>query len=171
MKINKINNANSVSRFIISAWIMVLLGVSTSLLANDRKLSNIKKEITELKDILFNPGKSQLAVLLSINAKTGFTLDSVNIYIDSKRTKTYLYTERESTALLNKATQKIYVGNLTEGEHTIKAQFSAMGKNNKNFNISSSLKFTKTNTAKYVELKISKSDQQDLPVLNINIWE
>ena len=170
MRNNKINKLNSISRFLIFTCVTALLCGSVSVYATDN-IPTVKKEITELQEILFNPEKSQVAVLLSVDAQADFILDSVNIYIDSKRTKSYLYTSRESTALINKAMQKIYVGKLSEGVHTIKAQFSAAGENKKSFKISSSSKFTKTNTTKFVELKISKSDQQDLPVLNINIWE
>lgn len=167
----KINKLNSISRFLIYTCAIVIPATITPAFADNDALSNIKKEITELEEILFNPDETQLAVLLSVNTKTSLKIDSVSFYLDSKKTKKYLYTDQEGKALLNNAIQKIYVGKISEGEHIIKAQFSAIDVNAKKYKISSTSKFTKTNTTKYVELMISKSEQQDIPVLNIKIWE
>jgi len=168
------NKLNSTSLFLIYACATALLAslaVTAPVMASSTASSKIKNEITELQEILFKPEKSQLAILVSVNTKSEFKLESISFYLDAKKTKTYLYTERESNALVSNAMQKIYVGNISEGEHTIKAEFSAIGVNKKIYNISTTSKFTKTNTTKFVELKISKSEQQDLPVLNIKIWE
>jgi len=162
---------NSILQFLICAGVINLLSNTTLLFAETNDLSKIENEITEIQEILFKPEKSQLAVLVSVNTNSDFILDTVSFFIDSKKTKTYLYTERESKALLNSAQQKIYVGDILKGAHTIKAQITAFGINEQSYKISSSSKFTKTNTTKFIELKISKTEQQDLPVLNIKIWE
>ncbi len=162
---------NALPQFLIYAGTMILLGSSMSLFASEKNVETIKNEISDLQEILFNPKDSQIAVLLSVTAKSNFTLDSVSLYFDTQKSNTYLYTQRESSALINNAIQKIYIGNLAKGEHIIYAEFSAMGKKNKKYKISSSAKFTKTHATKYVELNISKSEQQDTPKLNINIWE
>lgn len=169
----KINKLHSNSQFLIKTCLITVLCITSSsfLFAGNKARPEIKKEIIELQEILFNPGKSQLAILLSVNTKSDFRLDSVSLYIDNKKTKTYFYSERESRSLLNKAMQKLYIADISEGEHTLKAQFTAFDKNKKSYKISSSSKFTKKNSTKYVGLKISKSDKQDLPVLNIEIWE
>ncbi|VAW96844.1 hypothetical protein MNBD_GAMMA22-1230 [hydrothermal vent metagenome] len=133
--------------------------------------SSIKNEISELQEILLKPEDSQLAVLLTVNSPTILTLDSISLFLDKKQVKTYLYSEREGKSLLNKAMQKIYVGKLSEGEHTIKVQLSAIDENKLKHTISSSSKFTKSAVTSYVELDISKEKQQELPILNIKTWE
>ncbi len=148
-----------------------MLSINASVNAENTESSSTKNEITELQEILLNPDASQLAVLLSVNSPTTLTLNSVSIFLDKKEIKTYLYSERESQALLKNAMQKIYVGKLSEGEHTIKAQLSAIDENKLSHTISSSSKFTKTTVTTYVELDISKTEQQELPILNIKIWE
>ncbi len=167
----KIIKLNAIPQFLIYAGTIALLGCSASLFASEKNIETIKNEISELQEILLNPKQTQIAVLLSVTAKSNFTLDSVSLYFDTKKTKTYLYTKRESNALINNAVQKIYIENLSKGEHTIYAQFSAMDEKNKKYNVRSSAKFTKTHNTKYVELNISKSEQQETPELNINIWE
>ncbi len=161
----------SIVQFLIFTGATALLGVITPLNAENSTLSNTKKELTELQEILFKPEKSQLAILLSVNAQSEFKLDSINLYIDTVKTESYLYTDRESNALLENAMQRIHVADLSEGVHTVKAQISAIANNKQTYKISSSAKFTKSDSAKFIELKISKSEQQDLPVLNIKIWE
>jgi hypothetical protein len=167
----RILKLKSILQFLIYACATLVIGMVTLFASNNNAWSDVNKELSELQEILFNPEKSQLAVLLSVEAPSNFKLNSVNIYIDNRKKKTYLFTERESKALVNNAIQKIYVGDLSEGEHNIKAQITTIGDNKQNHEISSSSKLTKTNTTKFVELKISKSEQQDLPVLNIKIWE
>jgi hypothetical protein len=166
---------NSISQFLIFASAVIfsisISSISNTALAKDADLTTLQEQITELQELLLNPEKTQLAVLLSVDPIPDFNLDSVSLYLDNKKTKTYLYSKRESDALISNATQKIYVGDLSEGEHIIKAQVSAIDKGKQNYKISSSSKFTKTETTKFVELKISKSEQQELPVLNIKIWE
>ncbi|MFV2059396.1 MAG: hypothetical protein ACC653_01860 [Gammaproteobacteria bacterium] len=165
MRIFKLKSILQFLIFVAAAFIVSLITI------DNNAWSDVNKELSELQEILFKPEKSQLAVLLTVTAPSGFKLNFVNLYLDNRKTKTYIYSQRESKALLKNATQKIYVGNLSEGEHTIKAEFSAIGGNKQSYEISSSSKLTKTDTTKFVELEISKSEQQDLPVLNIKIWE
>ncbi len=165
------NQSNPISQFILYSSAVVLLSISALVNASNTDTASIKNEISELQEILLNPDASQLAVLLSVNYPTTLTLNSVSIFLDNKEIKTYLYSEREGQALLNKAMQKIYVGKLSEGEHTIEAQLSAIDENKLNHTINSSSKFTKTAITTYVELDISKAEQQELPIINIKIWE
>lgn len=141
---------------------------SVSLAADDvpvaKKIEDLKKEIIALnrdlfileEDLLF-PSSTQLAVYLSVDIGTYFQLDSVELKVDNKTVTHYLYTEKQVSALHRGGVQKLYVGNINQGEHEISAFFHGLGPEKRPYKRGVVLEFEKDDEAKTLELKIRDS--------------
>ena len=86
----------------------------------------IAAELNRLEEKLIYPSNSQLAVFVSLAPGAKFRLDAVEIQIDGKTVAHYLYALKELEALQRGGVQRIYTGNIRNGEHNL--QVSVIGK-------------------------------------------
>lgn len=141
-------------------------------------IQDLKNEVLELnrdlfileEDLLFS-ANTQINVFVSMDAGKLFNLDSVQLKIDDKIMSNYLYTEREVNALRRGGVQRLYIGNLTSGEHEITAIFIGQGPGKRDYKRATTLKIEKTSEAKYVELKIIDDTAKEQPNFVIKVWE
>ena len=144
----------------------------------DEDIQDLKQEVLALnrdlfileEELLF-PANTQVAVFVSMDVGTFFSLDSVQIKLDDKEVSNYLYTERESKALLSGGVHRIYLGNLRTGEHELVAFFTGEGTHDRDYRRGANLKFEKGVGAKFVELKISDRQNKLRPEFVIEEWE
>ena len=144
----------------------------------DEDIQDLKQEVLALnrdlfileEELLF-PANTQLAVFVSMDVGTFFSLDSVQIKLDDKDVSNYLYTERESKALLRGGVHRIYLGNLRSGEHELIAIFTGKGTHDRNYRRATSVAFEKRVGAKFVELKISDRQNKLQPEFVVREWE
>jgi hypothetical protein len=153
-------------------------GDATSLQAVDQDVQALKKQLIELNRDLFKleeellyPASTQVAVFLSVDVGTFFSLDSVTLKVDDKEVANYLYTEREVQALHRGGVQKLYLGNLKAGSHEIVAFFTGKGPHERDYRRGTTLKVDKTVGAKYVELRISDRAASLQPEFVVRQWE
>ncbi len=143
-----------------------------------KDIESLKNEVIELnrdlyileEDLLFS-ANTQVSVFLSLNADKFFNLDSVQLKLDNKIVSNYLYTEREVKALKKGGVQRIYIGNLTSGEHELTAFFIGKGRNNRDYKRGTSKTFKKSDYAKYIELKIFGNISKQQPDFQVKVWE
>lgn len=143
-----------------------------------RNIQSLKNEVLELnrdlfileEDLLFS-ANTQVSVFLSLDADDLFILDSVQLKLDDKIVSNYLYTEREIKALKQGGIQKLYIGNLTSGEHELTAFFIGKGPSNRNFKRATTKVIDKADSAKYVELKIVGDSSKEQPDFSVKVWE
>lgn len=143
-----------------------------------RNIQNLKNEVLELnrdlfileEDLLFS-ANTQVSVFLSVDVDTLFTLDSVQLKLDNKIVSNYLYTDREIKALNQGGVQKLYIGNLTSGEHELTAFFIGQGPSKRNFKRATTKVIEKSDSAKYVELKIVGNNSKEQPDFVVKVWE
>ena len=144
----------------------------------DTKVQDLKKEVKSLnrdlfileEELLF-PSSTQLAVFVSVDVGNFFRLDSIQLKIDNKVVANHLYTKRELEALSRGGVQRLYLGNVKSGEHELIAIFSGPGPNNREYRRGTTLKFKKTSSAKYMELKILDSSGKLQPEFVVREWE
>lgn len=144
----------------------------------DTKVQDLKKEVKSLnrdlfileEELLF-PSSTQLAVFVSVDVGNFFRLDSIQLKIDNKIVANHLYTKRELGALSRGGVQRLYLGNVKSGEHELVAVFSGPGPNNRDYRRGTTLKFNKTSSAKYMELKIIDSSGKLQPEFVVKEWE
>jgi len=144
----------------------------------DEQIQELKKQVVDLNKDLFVleeellfPANTQVAVFVSMDVGDFFGLDSVTLKVDDKDVSNYLYTPRETAALLKGGVQRLYVGNLKAGEHELVAFFSGKGPNERDYRRGASIRFEKGIGAKYLELKITDKVRRQQPEFEIRDWE
>lgn len=132
--------------------------------ALDTEMEDVKKALLKLKrdlvileeDLLF-PASSQVAVFLSMDLGEFFKLDSVTLKLNGKEVASHLYTEKQVDALYRGGVQKVYVGNVKQGENTITAFFTGRGPSGRDYRRATTVEFEKSFEPTFVELAISDS--------------
>ena len=144
----------------------------------DEDLQGLKKDVVDLNRDLFvleeellYPANTQVAVFISMDVGDFFALDSVTLKIDNKEVENYLYTPRETAALIKGGVQRLFVGNLKSGQHELVAFFSGKGPNDRDYKRGATIKFEKGVGAKYLELKITDRARRQQPEFEIRDWE
>jgi hypothetical protein len=144
----------------------------------DEDVQDLKKQVLDLnrdlflleEELLF-PSNTQTAVFVSMDVGEFFGLDSVELKIDDKDVANYLYTERESDALLKGGVQRLFIGNLKAGEHELVAVFTGQGPHTRDYRRAASLVFEKGIGPKYIELTISDRESKQQPEFIVKEWE
>jgi hypothetical protein len=146
--------------------------------ALDQQIQDLKKDVVDLNKDLFVleeellfPANTQVAVFVSVDVGDFFALDSVTLKIDNHDIMNYLYTPRETAALLKGGVQRLYVGNLKAGEHELVAFFNGKGPHDRAYRRGATLKFEKGVGAKYLELKVTDHAHSQEPEFEIKDWE
>ncbi len=144
----------------------------------DQDVQALKKEVLDLnrdlflleEDLLF-PANSQVAFFVSMDVGEYFDLDSVSIKVDGKEVANYLYTERETDALIRGGVHRLHMANLKTGDHELVAIFIGHGPNVREYRRGATLSFDKGIGAKYLELEITDSVTAQQPEFVIKEWE
>ncbi len=135
-----------------------------------REMETIKKDLLELRrdlvvleeNLLF-PASSQVSVFVGLDAGTFFQLDGVTLKINGKEVTHHLYTEKQVDALNRGGVQKLFVGNVKQGENTVTAFFTGRGPSGRDYRRASSVTFEKTFEPAFVELKVTDSEEKYQP--------
>jgi hypothetical protein len=144
----------------------------------DKDVQTLKKDVLDLnrdlflleEELLF-PANSQVAFFISMDVGEYFELDSINIKIDGKEVANYLYTERESDALIRGGVHRVHMANLKTGDHELVAIFTGKGPNIRDYRRGATLNFIKGIGAKYVELEVTDRVKKQQPEFVIKEWE
>jgi len=149
-------------------------GGSAAFQSLDKRIQNTKQEVLELnrdlfvleEELLF-PASTQVAVFLSVDVGEFFQLDSVQLKLDNKVVTNYLYTERESAALLRGGVHRLHMGNLRAGKHELVAVFTGKGTHERDYRRATTLVFEKTTEPKYIELQIRDVEKKLQPEFQV----
>ena len=144
----------------------------------DQDVQTLKKEVLDLnrdlflleEELLF-PANSQVAFFISMDVGEYFGLDSVNIKIDGKEVANYLYTARESDALIRGGVHRVHMANLKTGDHELIAIFTGKGPHVRDYRRGATMTFDKGIGAKYLELEITDRVKKQQPEFVIKEWE
>lgn len=132
----------------------------------DEQVQEIKAETLSLgvqmrllEEKLLYPSSTQVAVYVSLDNVEKFRFDSIEIKLDGKAVAEHLYTVRELEALQKGGMQRIYVGNISSGEHGLQvlvtgsAAAAGLG-----FRRAEKFKFRKDEGPKMLEVRLVDSD-------------
>src|SRR5690606_25732506 len=144
----------------------------------DENVQDLKKQVLDLnrdlflleEELLF-PANTQVAIFVSMDVGAFFSLDSVEVKLDNKDVANYLYTARETEALVKGGVQRLYVGNVKAGEHELVAVFTGDGPNTRDYRRGATLTFEKGIGPKYIELTISDRESKQQPEFVVKEWE
>lgn len=144
----------------------------------DEDLAALKADVAKLNAALFEleedilyPANTQLAVFLSLEDTDLFQLDSVEVMVDGNMATSHLYTEQEREALKQGAIQRLYLGNLSPGEHQITATLNGKGVNDHYYRKQQRFTVTKEDDAERVELVISTQTPSHEPGFRLKQWQ
>lgn len=148
----------------------------TSAVGDD--IENLKQELLELnrdllilEEELLYPANSQLALYLSMDVGEFFRLDSVEVKLDGELIASQLYTDHQVDALYRGGVQRLYLGNLKTGEHTLTAFFVGIGPQEREYKRAVEISIDKQTSGKVYELKIVDSTAKLQPVFEIKEWQ
>jgi hypothetical protein len=131
----------------------------------------LNRDLMVLEEELLFPASTQLAVFVSMDVGKLFALDSVQVKLDDKVVANYLYTPLEVEALHRGGVQRLYLGNLRAGEHSLVAFFTGKGPHDRDYKRGATLKIDKGTDAKYIELQIKDSMGKLQPEFDVKVWQ
>lgn len=129
-------------------------------------LVNLNRDLFILEEDLLFPSSTQVAVYLSMDVGEYFKLDAVELKIDGKLATHYLYTQRQVNALYKGGVQRLFVGNINQGDREISAFFIGIGPENRPYKRAVTLEFDKDDEAATIELKIVDSTSKQQPTFS-----
>jgi hypothetical protein len=146
--------------------------------ALDTRVQALKAELIRLnrdllvleEELLFPPG-TQVALFVSMDVGKLFELESVQIKLNDKVVAQHLYTAQEVQALHRGGVQRIYMGNLKAGTHSIDAFFTGRGPQERDYKRATTLKFEKGAEPRYIELRVKDSQAKLQPEFEVKVWQ
>jgi hypothetical protein len=135
----------------------------------------LNRDLLVLEEELLFPANTQVALFVSMDVGVMFTLESVQVKLDDKVIANHLYAPLEVKALHRGGVQRVYLGNLKAGEHSIDAFFTGQGPphgdNVRDYKRGTSFKFDKGTEPKYIELRIKDSQAKLQPEFEVKVWQ
>lgn len=113
----------------------------------------IAADLNRLEEKLLFPSNTQVSLFVSLAKSSKLRLDAVEIRIDGKPVAHHLYTYKEVEALQKGGVQRIYTGNLTQGEHELVV--SVLGKAGSEYRESATFKLTKDVAPRLVGIQVA----------------
>lgn len=135
------------------------------------ELVRLNRDLLVLEEELLFPASTQVAVFVSMDLGLLFELDSVQVQLDDKPVAAHLYTPREVQALARGGVQRLYLGNLRTGEHTLTAYFTGKGPHARDYKRAATVKFSKGSEPRYIELRIQDAARKLQPEFDIKVWQ
>lgn len=114
---------------------------------------DLNRELTTLEQQLLYPS-TQMSFFLSIDVGTPIRLVDINLMLDNKNVGYHFYSEQEFQALTKGGIHRLYTGNVTSGEHTLRATITGYDPQGKNYQKTTAYKFVKEAGRKMIELKV-----------------
>ncbi len=133
-------------------------------------LIELNRELYQFEEDLLHPANTQLALFLSIDPDSNFLLDSVELRLNDQIITTHLYREKELAALRKGGVQRLYLGSLADGVHKLSARFNGQGSNSRYYRRNKALRFTKDDSAKFIQLVVTENDRTREPLFKVKQW-
>lgn len=144
----------------------------------DARVQDLKAEVIRLnrdllilEEELLYPAGTQVAVFVSMDVGRLFDLESVQIKLDDKLISQHLYTAQEVQALHRGGVQRVFVGNLKTGTHSIDAFFTGRGPHERDYKRGTTLKFEKGTEPRYIELRVKDALGKLQPEFEVKVWQ
>jgi hypothetical protein len=114
----------------------------------------LNRDLLVLEEELLFPANTQIVVFLSMDVGKLFQLESVQVRLNDQLLASHLYTPHEVQALHRGAVQRLHLGHLKAGKHTLTAFFTGQGPHDRDYRRGATLSFDKPAGAKLIELQI-----------------
>lgn len=131
----------------------------------------LNRDLLILEEELLFPASTQIAVFLSLDIGKFFRLDSVKVKINNQVVASHLYTERQNHALSKGGIQRLYVGNIKNGDHELTAIFTGIGPDEREYKRGATVTLSKDDDPKMVEVRVYDSNEKSQPEFDFKEWE
>ena len=115
----------------------------------------ISQELSRLEEKLLYPSGTQVAVFVELPRGDTLRLDAVRLQIDGQLVAHYIYSFKELEALRKGGVQRVYVGNVSTGEHKLEVLADGKLESGADWNRTESFTFRKAEKPKLVGLTIA----------------
>lgn len=129
----------------------------------------IAAELGRLEEKLLYPSGTQVAVFVALAPQDQTRLDAVRINLDGQLVAHYIYSFKELDALRRGGVQRLYVGNVSTGEHKIDVQIDGKAPGGADYSRSGQFTFSKGVEPKLVGLTVAGPDSGRAPI-EIGSW-
>jgi hypothetical protein len=119
---------------------------------------NIAQELSRLEEKLLYPSGTQVAVFVALAESDPMRLDAVRLEIDGQLVAHYIYSSKELEALRKGGVQRLYVGNVSTGEHQLEVLVDGKRKGGADFSHTEQFSFRKEEKPKLVGLTLAGPD-------------
>ena len=126
-------------------------------------VATLKRDLVILEEELLFPASSQLAVYVAMDVGEFFQLDSVTVELNGKEVSHHLYTERQADALHRGGVDRVYLGNVKQGNNQLTAFFVGRGPDGRDYRRATSVDFEKAFEPTFIELDIADSTAKHQP--------
>ena len=116
---------------------------------------SISQELSRLEEKLLYPSGTQVAIFVALAKGDQMRLDSLRLQIDGQLVTHHIYSAKELEALRKGGVQRIYVGNVTTGDHQLDVLVDGKLDDGKDFSRTEHLTFRKEVKPKLVGLTLS----------------
>jgi hypothetical protein len=125
---------------------------------------NIAQELNRLEEKLLYPSETQVAIFVSLGKGEQMRLDAVRLQIDGHLVAHYIYSFKELDALRKGGVQRIYVGNVTTGDHQLEVIVDGKLEGGADFSRTERFTFRKEVKPKMVGLTVSSPSSGNTPI-------
>ena len=125
---------------------------------------SIAAELNQLEEKLLYPSGTQVAIFVALAKGDQMRLDAVRLQIDGQLVAEYIYSAKELDALRKGGVQRIYVGNVSTGDHQLNVLVDGKLKGGADFNRTEHFTFRKEVKPKLVELTVAGPDSGSTPI-------
>ena len=125
---------------------------------------SISQELSRLEEKLLYPSGTQVAIFVALAKGEQMRLDSVRLQIDGQLVTQHIYSAKELEALRKGGVQRIYVGNVSTGDHQLEVLVDAKLEDGKDFSRTEHFTFRKEVKPKLVGLTLAEPKSGNTPV-------
>src|SRR5215470_9483716 len=125
---------------------------------------SIAAELNQLEEKLLYPSGTQVAIFIAVAKGDQMRLDSVRLQIDGQLVAHHIYSAKELEALRKGGVQRIYVGNVTIGDHQLEVLVDGKLEGGGDFSRTDHFTFRKEVKPKLVGLTLAGPRSGNTPI-------
>ena len=125
---------------------------------------DIAAELSRLEEKLLFPSGTQVAVFVALADGDQMRLDAVRLKIDGQLVAHYIYSSKELEALRKGGVQRIYVGNVATGDHSLEVLVDGKREGGADFSSTEQFAFRKEVKPELVGLTLAGPDSGKTPI-------
>lgn len=164
--------------FALPVWAEETQKPEQNIEALDVKIQKLKDDVIDLNTQIFRlqeellyPDDSSVVVFLSVEGGNYLALDAVKLMVDGAMVTSYLYTDREVTALKKGGVQRLYMGNLKAGDHQLAAVFTGKGPQGQDYKRAETISLNKQQGAAFIKLVVRDDLVKKQPEFAHETWQ